>query len=87
MFEAGDRQVTLSDLYCLDLHKMEEWKTLVEMDPSKPGGRGPIMERESFSKRSLLLPLGRFPQEEPGDGAALCGTLLSAPECSGCSGC
>lgn len=38
MFEAGDRQVTLSDLYCLDLHKMEEWKTLVEMDPSKLGG-------------------------------------------------
>lgn len=37
MFEAGDRQVTLSDLYCLDLHKMEEWKTLVEMDPSKLG--------------------------------------------------
>ncbi|XP_029422982.1 kelch domain-containing protein 4 isoform X2 [Nannospalax galili] len=33
MFEAGDRQVTLNDLYCLDLHKMEEWKTLVEMDP------------------------------------------------------
>lgn len=44
MFEAGDRQVTLSDLYCLDLHKMEEWKTLVEMDPSKLSGRGPIME-------------------------------------------
>ncbi|XP_023560972.1 kelch domain-containing protein 4 [Octodon degus] len=33
MFEAGDRQVTLNDLYCLDLHRMEEWKTLVEMDP------------------------------------------------------
>uniref|UniRef100_A0A8C8TIA3 Kelch domain containing 4 n=1 Tax=Peromyscus maniculatus bairdii TaxID=230844 RepID=A0A8C8TIA3_PERMB len=33
MFEAGDRQVTLSDLYCLDLHKMEGWKTLVETDP------------------------------------------------------
>ncbi|XP_047384840.1 kelch domain-containing protein 4 isoform X2 [Sciurus carolinensis] len=33
MFEAGNRQVTLSDLYCLDLHKMEEWKALVEMDP------------------------------------------------------
>uniref|UniRef100_A0A9L0J8S7 Kelch domain containing 4 n=1 Tax=Equus asinus TaxID=9793 RepID=A0A9L0J8S7_EQUAS len=33
MFEAGDRQVTLSDLYCLDLHKMEEWTALVEMDP------------------------------------------------------
>uniref|UniRef100_A0A8C6D9F8 Kelch domain containing 4 n=1 Tax=Moschus moschiferus TaxID=68415 RepID=A0A8C6D9F8_MOSMO len=33
MFEAGDRQVTLSDLYCLDLHKMEEWTVLVETDP------------------------------------------------------
>ncbi|XP_027474338.2 kelch domain-containing protein 4 isoform X1 [Zalophus californianus] len=33
MFEAGDRQVTLSDLYCLDLHKMQEWTVLVEMDP------------------------------------------------------
>ncbi|XP_021568875.1 kelch domain-containing protein 4 [Carlito syrichta] len=33
MFEAGDRQVTLSDLYCLDLHKMEEWKAVVETDP------------------------------------------------------
>ena len=35
MFEAGDRQVTLSDLYCLDLHKMEEWTVLVEMDPGE----------------------------------------------------
>ncbi|XP_040299227.1 kelch domain-containing protein 4 isoform X1 [Herpailurus yagouaroundi] len=33
MFEAGDRQVTLSDLYCLDLHKMQEWTALVEADP------------------------------------------------------
>nr|DBA16740.1 TPA: hypothetical protein GDO54_002282 [Pyxicephalus adspersus] len=33
MFEVGDRQFTLNDLYCLDLHKMEEWKVLVEMDP------------------------------------------------------
>ncbi|PNJ12600.1 KLHDC4 isoform 11 [Pongo abelii] len=33
MFEAGDRQVTLSDLHCLDLHRMEAWKALVEMDP------------------------------------------------------
>ncbi|KAB0343482.1 hypothetical protein FD754_020408 [Muntiacus muntjak] len=30
MFEAGDRQVTLSDLYCLDLHKMEEWTEWLE---------------------------------------------------------
>lgn len=35
MFEAGDRQVTLSDLYCLDLHKMDEWTALVEADPGK----------------------------------------------------
>ncbi|XP_007477334.2 kelch domain-containing protein 4 isoform X1 [Monodelphis domestica] len=33
MFEAGDRQFTLNDFYCLDLHKMDEWKVLVEMDP------------------------------------------------------
>ncbi|XP_057569422.1 kelch domain-containing protein 4 isoform X2 [Hippopotamus amphibius kiboko] len=33
MFEAGNRQVTLSDLYCLDLHKMDAWAVLVEMDP------------------------------------------------------
>ncbi|KAM4722605.1 kelch domain-containing protein 4 [Rhinophrynus dorsalis] len=33
MFEIGDRQFTLNDLYSLDLHKMEEWKVLVEMDP------------------------------------------------------
>ncbi|KYO34571.1 kelch domain-containing protein 4 [Alligator mississippiensis] len=33
MFEVGDRQFTLSDLYSIDLHKMDEWKVLVEMDP------------------------------------------------------
>ncbi|XP_069072936.1 kelch domain-containing protein 4 isoform X1 [Pleurodeles waltl] len=33
MFEVGDRQFTLNDLYSLDLHKMEEWTVLVEMDP------------------------------------------------------
>lgn len=37
MFEVGDRQFTLNDLYALDLHKMEEWKVLVEMDPSELG--------------------------------------------------
>lgn len=35
MFETGDRQVTLSDLYCLDLHKMDEWTALVEADPGE----------------------------------------------------
>ncbi|XP_030313513.1 kelch domain-containing protein 4 isoform X2 [Calypte anna] len=33
MFEVGDRQFTLSDLHSIDLHKLEEWKVLVEMDP------------------------------------------------------
>nr|XP_015223679.1 PREDICTED: kelch domain-containing protein 4 isoform X2 [Lepisosteus oculatus] len=33
MFEVGDRQFTLSDLYAIDLHKMDKWKVLVEMDP------------------------------------------------------
>ncbi|XP_034033137.1 kelch domain-containing protein 4 isoform X2 [Thalassophryne amazonica] len=33
MFEVGDRQFTLNDLYCLDLHKMDRWEVLVEMDP------------------------------------------------------
>ncbi|CAI5667972.1 unnamed protein product [Oreochromis niloticus] len=33
MFEVGDRQFTLNDFYCLDLHKMDQWEVLVEMDP------------------------------------------------------
>lgn len=33
MFEVGDRQFTLADLYSLDLHKMDQWEVLVEMDP------------------------------------------------------
>ncbi|RXM32194.1 Kelch domain-containing protein 4 [Acipenser ruthenus] len=33
MFEVGDRLFTLNDLYSVDLHKMDEWKVLVEMDP------------------------------------------------------
>lgn len=35
MFEVGDRQVTLSDLHCIDLHRMEQWKVLLDMDPSE----------------------------------------------------
>uniref|UniRef100_A0A7N8X074 Kelch domain containing 4 n=1 Tax=Mastacembelus armatus TaxID=205130 RepID=A0A7N8X074_9TELE len=33
MFEVGDRQFTLNDFYCLDLHKLDQWEVLVEMDP------------------------------------------------------
>lgn len=34
VFEDGDRQVTLSDFYSLDLHKMDEWKTIIPLDTS-----------------------------------------------------
>ncbi|KAG7277250.1 hypothetical protein CRUP_015298 [Coryphaenoides rupestris] len=30
MFEVGDRQFTLNDFYCLDLHKMEQWEVLTQ---------------------------------------------------------
>lgn len=29
MYERGNRQYTLSDFYCIDLHKMDQWKTLI----------------------------------------------------------
>ena len=34
VYEAGDRQVTLSDFYSLDIHKMDEWKTIIPLDTS-----------------------------------------------------
>lgn len=32
MFEDGDKQVTFSDLYSLDLKKLDEWKTIIADD-------------------------------------------------------
>lgn len=32
MFEDGDKQITFSDLYSLDLKKLEEWKTIITDD-------------------------------------------------------
>lgn len=29
IYEQGHRQYTLSDFYCLDLHKLDSWKTLI----------------------------------------------------------
>lgn len=46
MFEVGNRQVTLNDLYCVDLHKMERWEVLVEMDPSKSNKLLYCLEKE-----------------------------------------
>ncbi|XP_019628847.1 PREDICTED: kelch domain-containing protein 4-like [Branchiostoma belcheri] len=33
VYEEGDKQVTLNDLYALDLHKMDEWRALVTSNP------------------------------------------------------
>ena len=30
MYEAGDRQYTFSDFYSLDIHKLDEWNTIIE---------------------------------------------------------
>ena len=29
IYEAGDKQYTLSDMYSLDLHKLDEWNTII----------------------------------------------------------
>lgn len=34
MYEIGDKQVTLSDFYSLDLRRMDEWKTIIPLDES-----------------------------------------------------
>jgi len=34
VLEDGDRQITLSDFYSLDLHRMDEWKTIIPLDTS-----------------------------------------------------
>ncbi|CAN8024998.1 unnamed protein product [Ixodes persulcatus] len=31
-FEDGDRQFTLSDMYSLDIHKLDQWKVLIPLD-------------------------------------------------------
>lgn len=42
IYEDGDRQVTLSDLYTLDLHKLDKWSTLIACDEKSQvkGSRG-----------------------------------------------
>lgn len=34
MFEDGNKQVTFSDLYAIDVKKMDEWKTIIADDTS-----------------------------------------------------
>lgn len=32
IYEVGDKQITLSDMYSLDMNKMEEWNIIIESD-------------------------------------------------------
>ena len=57
MFDAGDSQVTLSDLYCLDLHKMQDWTALVEADPGELGWRGDAPQVGAGAPRKRLRPV------------------------------
>lgn len=34
MYEDGDKQLTLNDFYSLDLNKLEEWNTIIPLDPA-----------------------------------------------------
>ncbi|XP_077300843.1 kelch domain-containing protein 4 [Arctopsyche grandis] len=45
ILEKGEKQFTLSDMYCLDLHKLEGWKTL-SSQPSLPEWLGSDSEEE-----------------------------------------
>ncbi|XP_060520369.1 kelch domain-containing protein 4 [Cylas formicarius] len=46
MFEDGDRQLTYSDLYSLDLKKLDKWKTLIEDSGAKMEWFGSDSEQE-----------------------------------------
>ena len=35
MFEEGDKQMTLCDFYTLDLHKLDDWKTVIPDEETK----------------------------------------------------
>lgn len=62
MFEVGDRQFTLGDFYCLDLHKMDQWEVLVEMDPSESQGNRKT-RRDSVLKLKVLWSYSAETQE------------------------
>uniref|UniRef100_A0A667H636 Kelch domain containing 4 n=1 Tax=Lynx canadensis TaxID=61383 RepID=A0A667H636_LYNCA len=74
MFEAGDRQVTLGDLYCLDLHKMQEWTALVEADP----GAQEWLEETESEEDSDEDAEGGSDDEDSGDSGGEAGGILGA---------
>lgn len=52
MFEDGDKQITYSDMYSLDLKKLEEWKIIIADDTSKQEWLGSESEEESGEEES-----------------------------------
>ncbi|XP_022367295.1 kelch domain-containing protein 4 isoform X2 [Enhydra lutris kenyoni] len=79
MFEAGDRQVTLGDLYCLDLHKMQEWTALVEMDPGAQEWLEDTDSEEDSSEGESAE--GGDEDEDSGESGAEAGGALSGDTC------
>lgn len=47
MFEDGNKQVTYSDMYSLDLKKLDEWKTIITDDTSSQDWLGSESEEDS----------------------------------------
>nr|XP_023020044.1 kelch domain-containing protein 4-like [Leptinotarsa decemlineata] len=50
MYEDGDKQITFSDFYSLDLKKNEEWKTIIEDDTSSLEWLGSDSESDEGSE-------------------------------------
>jgi hypothetical protein len=49
MMEVGDREVTLDDLYTLDLNKLDAWNLVIEASPF------PVQQTIKTDARDLLL--------------------------------
>lgn len=49
MFEEGDKQITFSDMYSLDLKKLEEWKVIIEDDTGNQEWLGSSSDSEGLS--------------------------------------
>ncbi|KAJ8919748.1 hypothetical protein NQ315_006277 [Exocentrus adspersus] len=52
MYEDGDRQITFSDFYAVDLKKLDEWKTIIADDTSKMEWLGSDSEESEGGEES-----------------------------------
>jgi hypothetical protein len=50
MMEVGDREVTLDDLYTLDLNKLDAWNLVIEASPSSVRKLPKLMKRSATSE-------------------------------------